>query len=141
MSDAENGGTDPGETSTDVKVFLGIGALMLIGFVGAMIFVLTRSEPPPPAPALYTKLQLSDFSLVERSGRIVSRDELRGKIVVVGFVFTSCGIECKISGQTMANVQAMIGGREDVRLVSLTVDPQTDTTEVLVCVSPGRTSP
>jgi len=121
----------PQNSGTDVKLFLAFGLLMLVAFVGAMVFVLTRPEPAPPADDLYTSLRLSDFELIERSGRVVSSDELRGKILVVGFVFTSCGIECKISGRTMAKVQERVGERDDVQLVSLTVDPQTDTTEVL----------
>lgn len=131
MNDSDNKENVPAGTGTDVKVFTGFAVLMLVGFISAMIFILTRPEPPPPAPDLYIRLTLSDFSLVERSGRIISREDLQGKILVVGFVFTSCGIECKISGQTMANVQSLVGERDDVRLVSLTVDPMTDTTEVL----------
>ena len=120
------------DTGTDVKVFTAVGLLMLFAFVGAMIFILTRPEPPPPSKDLYTSLKLSTFELIERSGRVVASRELQGKILVVGFVFTSCGIDCKISGQTMGKVQELVGERDDVKLVSLTVDPMTDTTDVLM---------
>lgn len=115
----------------DVKLFVGVGGLLLSAFVAALIFIVTREEPSPPADDFYNTLSLADFTLTDRSGRTVMRSELRGKKVVVGFVFTSCGVECTISGMTMAKVQSLLEGRADVRLVSLTVDPLTDTPEVL----------
>lgn len=115
----------------DVKLFVGVGGLLLSAFVAALIFIVTREEPVPPEDDFYNTLSLTDFTLVDRSGRMVTRSDLRGKMVVVGFVFTSCGIECTISGMTMAKVQSLLGDREDVRLVSLTVDPMTDTPDVL----------
>jgi|GEM_PF-216308 len=115
----------------DVKLFVAVGGLLLSAFVAALIFIVAREEPRPPADDFYNTLSLTDFTLIDRSGRTVVRSELRGKMVVVGFVFTSCGVECTISGMTMAKVQSLLGNRDDVRLVSLTVDPLTDTPEVL----------
>lgn len=119
------------KSGLDLKLFTAFAALVIVGFVGSLAYLLTRPEPTPPPADFYQSLKLSDFTLTERSGRLVTRDELRGKILVVGFVFTSCGIECTISGETMAKIQEGLGDRDDVRLVSLTVDPMTDTPAVL----------
>jgi len=73
---------------------------------------------------------LDDFQLTERSGRAVSRDDLKGKVWVAAFFFTRCAGPCsQVSGQ-MARLQEQWAGR-DVVLVSFTVDPDHDTPAVL----------
>lgn len=133
MSDSESPPAEAAESgsSLDVKIFVALGGLLLTAFIAALFFILTREEPKPPAEDFYNSLTLSEFNLIDRSGRPITRTELNGRLVVVGFVFTSCGIECTISGMTMAKVQDLLADREDVVLLSLTVDPMTDTPEVL----------
>lgn len=75
--------------------------------------------------------QLGDFSLVDSTGRAVSRAELDGKILAVSFLFTSCGVTCPEVSKHMAEIQQRIINQPDVRLVSLTVDPRSDTPPVL----------
>lgn len=75
--------------------------------------------------------QLVDFRLVERSGRTVERRDLEGRTLVVNFVFTGCSVSCFEISRRMAEVQKRLGGRPDVMLVSVTVDPRSDTPEVL----------
>jgi len=73
---------------------------------------------------------IGDFSLTERSGKTVTKQDLLGKPWVVGFVFTRCAGPCpRVSGQ-MRKLQDS-WKNEDVRLVTMTVDPEYDTTEVL----------
>jgi cytochrome oxidase Cu insertion factor (SCO1/SenC/PrrC family) len=74
---------------------------------------------------------LPDFNLIERSGRAVTRAEFAGQNLVVNFVHTSCSITCFQVNQHMAKLQEQLAGRDDVRLVSISVDPQTDTPPVL----------
>lgn len=124
----------PNETQpagSDAKWFLAFGVIVLIGFATMLVVLFEdRAKPSADQPA-YRSLALTNFVLTERSGRLVSRDELRGRFLVVGFVFTSCGIECRVSAGTMSRIQEQVGERDDVRLVSLTVDPRSDTTTVL----------
>lgn len=72
-----------------------------------------------------------DFTLVERSGRQVRRDDLAGKVWIVDFIYTRCVDECPLASGRMARLQQVFADEEDVRLVSITVDPQHDTPEVL----------
>ena len=72
-----------------------------------------------------------EFSLTERDGRTVTREDLRGKFLVVNFVHTGCSISCAVVNRRMAEVQKLSAGQEDVQLLSLTVDPGTDTPAVL----------
>jgi protein SCO1/2/putative membrane protein len=74
---------------------------------------------------------VQDFSLTERSGRTVTRQDLLGKVWVASFIFTRCGSSCPQISATMERLQQQTAGRRDVLLVSFTVDPDHDTPEVL----------
>ena len=135
MSDNRNepGKADQETEGADVKLFTAFAALAVVGVLASLIFLLTTppEEETAAPPADYTKLRLGDFTFTERSGRLVPRSELDGKILVVGFVFTSCGIDCLVASETMSRIQSGLGDRDDVQLVSLTIDPGTDNPEVL----------
>jgi cytochrome oxidase Cu insertion factor (SCO1/SenC/PrrC family) len=81
---------------------------------------------PPDRPR-----QLAGFALTDRTGRTVTREELEGKVLAVSFLFTSCASTCPAVSQRMAQVQRLTAGEPDVRLVSFTVDPRSDTPPVL----------
>ncbi len=75
--------------------------------------------------------QLVNFSLTDRTGRTVTRSELDGKFLVVDFLFTGCSLTCPAVNSHMAQIQQLTTNQPDVKLVSLTVDPRDDTTDVL----------
>jgi len=72
-----------------------------------------------------------DFVLTERSGRQVRRADLIGKVWVVNFMFTRCDDECRLETSHMAYLQRKFAQQEDVRWVSISVDPEHDTPPVL----------
>lgn len=72
---------------------------------------------------------LSDFSLTEASGEAFSSDTLHGKVWVADLVFTSCPSICPTMSSTMANLHRRVTN-DDVRFVSISVDPEVDTPEV-----------
>ena len=80
----------------------------------------------PPLPKLGA---LPPFSLVERSGRPVTLDSLRGKPWVADFIFTQCAGACPAMTARLARLRTEVPG--DVAFVSFTVDPAHDTPEVL----------
>ena len=75
--------------------------------------------------------QLGDFSLTDEFGHTFKRAELEGKIIAVSFLFTSCSLTCPEVSKRMAEIQNLTATYDDVRLLSLTVDPRTDTPPVL----------
>lgn len=81
---------------------------------------------PPDKPR-----QLVDFSLTQSTGRAVSRSDLDGKVLAVSFLFTGCGVTCPTVSEHMSQIQQLTSNQPDVRLVSLTVDPRSDTAPVL----------
>ena len=62
-----------------------------------------------------------------------STAELRGKVVALNFVFTRCTDVCQIATAKMVQIQRSLGEHfaADVFFVSVTVDPEHDTPEVL----------
>lgn len=88
--------------------------------------------PGAPSPADYFDLgPLDDFALTEAQGRTVTNKDLVGRFWVASFIFTRCSGECPRVSGTMARLQKRLGPRDDVRLVSISVDPEHDTPEVL----------
>lgn len=111
-------------------------ASVLVG--GVVAFSFLRFALPKPAEALPVYSQIEGFSLVERSGQAKSLNDLRGKVWVGNFIYTSCPTVCPKLTARMAEVQRSVLDRESklgrdalVRLVSFTVDPENDTPEVL----------
>ena len=96
------------------------------------------------APDLATFYPVPDFALTERSGKTIRRSDLLGKVSVVDFFYTRCTDACPLQSAHLALVQARFSGARDLRLVSITVDPDYDTPAVLrsyaarVGADPGR---
>jgi protein SCO1/2 len=72
-----------------------------------------------------------DFSLVDQTGRRVSLASLRGKVLLLDFVYTSCPGPCPILTGTHVSVQRALPPElaEKVHFVSISLDPERDTPE------------
>jgi len=75
--------------------------------------------------------RVPDFSLIERSGKRVTLAELRGKVWIVNFFYTECTDTCPLQSANMARLQADLSAEPDLRLVSISVDPEHDIPELL----------
>ncbi len=74
------------------------------------------------------------FSLRGADGKAVRLADLRGKVVVLHFIYTNCADVCPLHAEKLAEVQTMVNGtpmKELVRFVSITTDPKRDTAGVL----------
>ncbi|MBV8069145.1 MAG: SCO family protein [Acidobacteriaceae bacterium] len=67
------------------------------------------------------------FRMTDSNGALFESDELAGKVWVVDFIYTNCHAACPMMTYKMHGLQTKIGRREDVRLVSISVDPEHDT--------------
>lgn len=74
---------------------------------------------------------IGEFSLLERNGQPFSSQDLSGIIWVADFIYTSCTTECPLMTATMAHLQQELNAQTKVRLVSFSVDPETDTPQKL----------
>ena len=76
--------------------------------------------------------RLEKFDLINQDGRKVSEKDFLGSVLVVNFIFTSCPDMCPLLTQQMAKIQERVfNAGAAVQLVSVSVDPKTDTPEKL----------
>ncbi len=73
---------------------------------------------------------MSRFELTERSGESVTSESLLGEPYVVSFFFSTCPSICIQQNQKIQELQTEFSG-EGVRFVAISVDPETDSPEVL----------
>lgn len=78
-------------------------------------------EPPRAAPEL---------SLIASNGGALSLADYRGKVVLLGFGFTSCPEVCPTTLAVLAQARKRLGALgEQVQVVYVTVDPERDSAE------------
>ncbi|HEX5602063.1 MAG TPA: SCO family protein [Pyrinomonadaceae bacterium] len=119
--------------------------ILLILF--AAVFTTTQAQKPAPAPPAEphdhshmsntaessspAQKYFTDVELINQDGKKVHfySDVLKGKTVIVNAFFTSCTSVCPPMNRNMEKIQEALGDRvgRDVFLVSMTVDPETDT--------------
>jgi protein SCO1/2 len=118
----------------DEKFFLILViALAVIAGLGswfAVVALAAREKHSGLAPDHARRLE--KFSFTNLDGKPITQADVEGKILAVSFLFTSCSLTCPEVTRTMAEIQRRTAGDGDVRLLSLTVDPRTDTPPVLV---------
>ena len=131
----ERSGT--GLTKSEILWTVGLG-LIVAGVAAAIAFFTSTREKAPLAssPPDHSR-HLVEFNLTDRSGRSVTRADLAGKFLVVNLVFTSCSLSCRAVNDRMEEIQRLVADASDVRLVSLTVDPRSDTPSVLAKFADG----
>ena len=111
----------------------------LVGFLGlgsTALLVLYLGQPGAKGGSAASRDlpvlgQLPEFSLVERGGEKIELADLRGKVWVANFVFTNCTGPCPLLSAQMQSLQGPTVGLPNVRLVSISVDPDRDTPEAL----------
>lgn len=74
---------------------------------------------------------IPDFKLIERSEQPVSLADLKGKVWIADFFYTTCPGPCPMMTSRLSDLQKQLGDEADLRLVSISTDPTKDTPEVL----------
>ena len=104
--------------------------VIVVGAVSVFLWAgLVRFARQAPAPQPLGTLPA--FDLVERRQAPLRLDDLRGKVWVANFMYTSCVEVCPLQSAEMARLQTAFADHADLRLVSISVDPEHDTPAVL----------
>ncbi len=74
---------------------------------------------------------LPDFRLVNQNGDSIGKEDIKGKVIVADFVFTSCPGICPTLTSHMTQIQEAFLKDDKVQILSFSVDPSYDTPEVL----------
>ena len=108
------------------------------GIAGALALVLAAS-----AVALFARTAASDspnshfpnIELTTQDGKKVHfyDDLIKGKIVAIDLIYTSCQYACPLETARLVQVQKKLGDRvgNDIHFISISIDPEHDTPEVL----------
>jgi protein SCO1/2 len=103
--------------------------------VAARVVGDVEGETCPGSPsfdgAVAERAPAPDFNLVDQDGRPLSLTSLRGKVVLLDFVYTHCPGPCPILTGTHVAVQRALPSEltEKVQFVSISLDPERDTPE------------
>lgn len=79
-------------------------------------------------PAMYA---VPDFNFTAQDGAAFGKAQLDGKIWIADVFFTSCAGPCPVMTNNLSEIAKLYEPAAGVRFVSFTVDPGTDTPEVL----------
>jgi cytochrome oxidase Cu insertion factor (SCO1/SenC/PrrC family) len=81
------------------------------------------------------KMSIPDLPLLNQDGKQIHfyRDLIKGKVVAINFIFTTCTTICPPMAATFSKIQNQLGDRlgKDVYLISISVDPAVDTPQRL----------
>jgi len=120
-------------TSTPVP-----GKRLLLYLLGGFIALAATFSIPMfacrnPDPKLDDLGPVPAFTLTDEQGHVFTEEALRGHPTIVDFVFTRCDTICPVVSARMERMQEVLGDRkaEDVKLLSISVDPAYDTPDKL----------
>ncbi|KAB0486985.1 Cytochrome oxidase Cu insertion factor, SCO1/SenC/PrrC family [Pseudomonas reinekei] len=121
--------------------------LVLVLSVCLLASQLLVAKPVPPTPVPAKDTAVADTAtpwgadyfpntlLTDQDGRQVRffDDLIKGKVVVINFIFTSCSDSCPLETARLRQVQTLLGDRvgKDVFFYSISIDPLSDTPAVL----------
>lgn len=107
----------------------------LLGIGASAVYQRLRQAPRAAererAAALPELGRVPAFTLVNRDGRTVRREDLAGAPWIADFVFTTCDSSCPLLTARLARLDRELPAGLGLRLVSFSVDPDHDTPPVL----------
>lgn len=80
---------------------------------------------------LFTIGPAPQFDLTDQNGKPFSAADLKGKVYVLEFFFTTCPTICPKMNLNMVDIQNKFFGNPNFAIVSITIDPGHDTPKVL----------
>jgi protein SCO1/2 len=75
--------------------------------------------------------KISNFSLTNQNGKIITQDDFEQKIYIADFFFTRCQTICPIMAINMAELQEYYKNDGDIKFLSHSVTPKIDSVPVL----------
>lgn len=73
--------------------------------------------------------KIGNFSFQNQEGITITEKNVKGKVFIVEFFFTTCGTICPRMNLQMQRVQNAFQENKDLKILSFTVNPEVDTVE------------
>lgn len=136
-----------GNTTLKKAEIIKIGALLMVFLIGVVVaYQIQKPEETLPIlnpadlnPAVVADSlervganhTITEFDLIDHRGVQRTKEDVEGKILVVDFFFTTCPSICKDMTSNLRKVQSAFADREDVQILSHTVQPLYDSVPIL----------
>jgi protein SCO1/2 len=93
----------------------------------------TNATEPQVEQVEFEPFPAPDFLLTDQDGQAFVLSHLRGKVILMDFIFTQCPGPCPMLSTKFSHLQRRLGKRlgKEVMLVSVSIDPQRDTPSAL----------
>jgi protein SCO1/2 len=115
------------ENKIPFAIILGVAASFVLGAT-ALLIIAAADRSTSELPVLG---QVPQFEFVRQDGSEFGLKEMLGKVNVVDFFFTSCQDICPAMSSNMARLYRKFEGSYKVGFVSISVDPERDSLDVL----------
>jgi cytochrome oxidase Cu insertion factor (SCO1/SenC/PrrC family) len=102
-------------------------SILIVCVIGYQLLKYYSMKPP----ALPTFGSVPAFSLLSQDRRPTTNNDFRGSVVIADFIFTDCAGPCPLMSAGMSEFQTSLADEPKIRLLSFSVDPETDIPEVL----------
>ena len=115
------------------RTILNIGVTSMFAIIVGSILMIVMRGASTRASAMDVPMlgSVPEFALTEATGVTLRRADLLGKVWIASFIFTRCGEVCPMMMRHEVRLQAELPLRDDLRLVSFSVDPDWDSPKVL----------
>ena len=73
--------------------------------------------------------KIGNFAFLDQNGNTVTQNDVKGKVFVAEYFFTTCQTICPIMNKQMQRVHEAYRKNDEVNILSFTVNPEIDTVE------------
>ncbi len=105
--------------------------LIVVGILGSLIFSVVLFQRALKVESLPVYGQVNSFQLLDTQGREFRLNNLKGKVWLVDFIFTTCGGICPVMTKNMAALYRSFLPIDSVEMVSVSVNPENDSPDIL----------
>ncbi|NBX67864.1 MAG: SCO family protein [Proteobacteria bacterium] len=106
------------------KLALGLTLLFFMPIIAIGVLLAFNAFQHKELPVITT---LPSFTFTERTGQDYGSQDLKNKVWVGSFIFTSCSAQCPLIITELQKIQRALRFKDNFRIVSFTLDPLTDT--------------
>jgi protein SCO1/2 len=118
----------PNSKFTPTSLFRVLTFLSIVLFIIVTVFLFGHERKSTLLPPVN---KITDFELTDSQNKTFNTAQLKGKIWTAKLFFTSCSAVCPVLSKNMASVYRSYQLDDRVHFVSITVNPDTDTPEIL----------
>jgi protein SCO1/2 len=119
----------------NIAYFL-LGFFILLSAVFMVYYYKLSHETPKKLPYIGEGDHIvRSFSFTDQNGKTVTQADVKGKVYVVEYFFTTCKGICPKMNENMTKVYQTYKGNKEVKILSHTVDPKKDTVAALKAYS------